>query len=123
MKNAPPGKLERRREAACARFEATLALKELARMWTTPILLVLMEGPRRHSELHRALEPISAKVLTQRLKELGAQDLVSRVEVVREPPKTVVYRLTARGEAARPMLEALMEWRRTASAGMGGRSG
>lgn len=112
MKSAPRGKPSDLREVVCERFEATLALKRLARMWTTPILLILLDGPRRFAELQRALAPISAKVLTQRLRELERDDLILRVELVSAPPKSVVYSLTRRGEGARVMLDALVAWNR-----------
>jgi len=100
------------RAQVCERFAATQGLKRLARMWTTPLLLVLLDGPRRFAELERALAPISAKVLTQRLKELEREGHIARVEWVSEPPKTVEYRLTPLGAAIGPVLNALAGWER-----------
>jgi DNA-binding HxlR family transcriptional regulator len=112
-KNAPPGK-HREREITCERFAATQALKRLAGMWTTPILALLFEGPRRFADLERALAPISAKVLTQRLKELECAGFITRTELVSDPPKIVEYRATPLADALRPSFAALAAWELTA---------
>ena len=111
MKNALRGKYEER-EIACERFVATQALKRLAGLWKTPVLLVLFDGPKRFADLERELVPISAKVLTQRLKELESAGFVVRLELVSEPPKVVEYRLAPLGEALRPAFDALVAWER-----------
>lgn len=109
VKNAPPGN-PADREITCERFIATQALKRLAGLWKTPVLLVLFEGPKRFAELERELAPISAKVLTQRLKELERAGFVSRRELVSDAPKVVEYRLTPMSEALRPAFDALVAW-------------
>jgi DNA-binding HxlR family transcriptional regulator len=58
------------------------------------------------------LAPVSAKVLAQRLKELEWDGLISRVELVSVPPKSVEYRLTPLRESVRPVLQAIAEWER-----------
>lgn len=97
-------------DQTCQAFAATQALKRLAGLWKTPVLLLLLQQPRRFTELERVLSPISAKVLATRLKELEAQGLVRRDEIVSAPPKTVVYSVTARGESLRPVMQALAKW-------------
>ncbi len=111
VKNAPRGNLPDR-ETTCERFAATQALKRLAGLWKTPVLLLLLEGPRRFADLERALAPISAKVLAERLRELERDGFLTRTEIVSEPPKTVEYRLTELGEATRPVFAALVDWDR-----------
>jgi len=106
VKKAPIGNLPRR-EVTCQRFAATLALKRLKGLWKTPILLILLEGPRRFADMERLLPPISAKVLAQRLRELERDGFITRRELVSDPPKTVEYRLTALGERTRPIFVAL----------------
>jgi DNA-binding HxlR family transcriptional regulator len=112
VKNAPRSKYDER-EITCERFVATQALKRLAGLWKTPVLLVLFEGPKRFADLERELAPISAKVLTQRLKELERAGFVVRLELVSEPPKVVEYRLAPLGEALRPAFDALVAWERS----------
>jgi DNA-binding HxlR family transcriptional regulator len=114
-KYALPGNLSvgvPEREETCARFEATQGLKRLARVWTTPVMLLLLDGPLRFAQLERELAPISAKVLAQRLQELEREGHVTRTEIVSTPPKTVEYRLSPLGESIRPVLEALANWER-----------
>lgn len=111
-KNAPRGKYDER-GITCERFLATQALKRLTGLWKTPILLVLFDGPKRFADLERELAPISAKVLTQRLKELERAGFVVRLELVSAPPKVVEYRLAPLGDALRPALDALVTWERT----------
>lgn len=98
------------REATCERYLATQALKRLAGLWKTPVLLTLCDGPKRFAELQRELAPISAKVLTERLRELEHSGLVVRLELESEPPKVVEYSLAPRGDALRPAFDALIAW-------------
>ena len=98
------------RELTCSRFGVTQAMKKLLGMWKTPVLLLLLDRPHRFAEMERVLAPISAKVLAHRLKDLERQGLVTRREIVSDPPKTVEYRLTSIGEALRPAFDALAAW-------------
>lgn len=109
LKNAPGGKYDER-AIACERFLATQSLKRLAGLWKTPVLLSLLGGPKRFADLEQELAPISAKVLTQRLKELERAGFVQRLELISEPPKVVEYRLAGLGEALRPVFDALVAW-------------
>lgn len=101
------------REVTCERFLATQALKRLAGVWKTPVLLLLGDRRRRFAELERELSPISAKVLTERLRELERSGLVIREELDSEPPKVVEYSLAPLAEALRPALAALVAWEQT----------
>lgn len=121
LKNAPRGKYDDR-EITCERFLATQALKRLAGLWKTPILLSLFDGPKRFADLERELAPISAKVLTQRLKELERAGFVTRLELISEPPKVVEYRLARLGEALRPAFDALVAWEHIVRDGIRGGS-
>lgn len=100
-------------DRTCEAFAATQGLKRLAGLWKTPVMLLLLQHPRRFAELERLLAPISAKVLTTRLKELEAQGLVHRDEIISAPPKTVIYSVTDRGETLRPVMKALARWHET----------
>lgn len=51
-------------------------------------------------------------MLAQQLKELEADGILRRRELVATPPKTVVYSLTARGEELRVVIDALTNWGR-----------
>jgi DNA-binding HxlR family transcriptional regulator len=73
------------------------------------ILWVLRDGLMRYGELKRAIVGITPKMLTQTLKELEADDLVSRKVFVEVPPK-VEYTLTATGEELIPFIKQMRSW-------------
>lgn len=63
----------------------------------------------RFNEFKKYIEEISYKTLSSTLKELEADQLVSRKEYPQIPPK-VEYRLTQRGESLIPILDNLCQW-------------
>lgn len=74
------------------------------------ILYCLMEfQPVRFNQMRRYLGRISDKTLSQNLKELEADGLVSRHEYPQIPPK-VEYALTERGESLMGVLDQLCIW-------------
>lgn len=82
-------------------------LEVLGGKWKTVILCFLKEGPLRYGQLREFMPRLSDKVLTDRLKELEQAGLVTRKAV---ESRSIVYRLTERGEALRPVLTAIYEW-------------
>jgi DNA-binding HxlR family transcriptional regulator len=89
----------------------TQAFALLGKRWNGVIIGSLMAGPAGFSEIRRALGGISDSVLSERLAELTAADLLIR-EVDPGPPVGVRYRLAPRGVALVPVLRDLMEWAR-----------
>src|SRR5690349_11098581 len=85
------------------------ALEVVGHRWTLLIVRELLPGPRRFTELARALPRANPKVITARLRELEAAGLVSR-EVFAEVPPRVEYSLTPRGRGLRPVVVALGSW-------------
>lgn len=83
-------------------------LELLAGAWTPKVLWYLRSGPRRFGELRRLLVPISAKVLTTRLRELEERGLVARAVTGGTPP-AVNYSLTPLGVEIQPVLCAIAE--------------
>lgn len=73
------------------------------------ILWHLSEGTLRFSELRRAIKNATPKMLTQQLRELEAQDLISR-EVFPVVPPRVEYSLTELGRSLLPILVAMRDW-------------
>lgn len=69
----------------------------------------LLERTRRFAELRRLVHGVTAHMLTAQLRELERDGIVHR-EVFAEVPPRVEYSLTARGEALRPVLEAMVSW-------------
>lgn len=77
--------------------------------WTTHVLWVLSNnGPTRHGELKRLVEGISSKVLTDRLRMLEEQGIVSRDYEPTIPPK-VTYSLTGAGHELDRALLAMQD--------------
>ncbi|MFB4193210.1 winged helix-turn-helix transcriptional regulator [Streptomyces carpaticus] len=77
--------------------------------WTGLVVAALMSGPGHFAVLRRSIPGISERMLSDRLSELAALDLVSR-EVDPGPPLRVMYRLTEAGENLRPALVELSRW-------------
>ena len=84
----------------------TECLSLIGGAWTPNIIWYLSKNPRRFSELKDDVSGISAKVLTQRLKRLEADQLVRR-EVMPTSPPTVEYSLTELGLELKPAIEAI----------------
>ncbi|MGI8632426.1 MAG: winged helix-turn-helix transcriptional regulator [Solirubrobacterales bacterium] len=87
------------------------AIELVGKRWTGAILLALFEGPAHFAELSRTVPGLSDRLLSARLKELEAEELVTR-SVVDGVPVRVLYQLTDKGRALRPALEGLGEWAR-----------
>ncbi len=75
--------------------------------WTTNVVWSLRAGPRRFSELRSDIPPISAKVLTTRLRELEERGLVLRSVKPTSPP-SVEYTLTEIGAELVPAIEGIV---------------
>ncbi|WP_426131159.1 winged helix-turn-helix transcriptional regulator [Pararhizobium sp. PWRC1-1] len=86
----------------------TECLTIIAGAWAPNVIWHLRAGPRRFSELRLDIPPVSAKVLSQRLKELEARGVISRTIQPTTPP-SVEYALTALGEDLIPALSAIVD--------------
>lgn len=81
----------------------------IGKKWTTLIIRDLKSGTKRFGELRKGLGHVSTKTLTERLRELESQGLVTR-QVYPTVPVTVEYSLTDKGLALWPVIEAMREW-------------
>lgn len=88
---------------------AYITLDLIADRWSILVIYHLADGEHRYSELQRAVEGISAKMLTQTLRNLQRNGIVHR-EVYPVMPIKVGYRLTELGETLVPSLKALCQW-------------
>ncbi len=77
--------------------------------WKLLILRNLLARPWRFNELRRDLDGISQKVLTESLRSLEEDGIVSRTVYAEVPPR-VEYALTDLGESMRPILDAMQVW-------------
>jgi DNA-binding HxlR family transcriptional regulator len=85
------------------------AVEALGASWKGEVLWYLGDGPKRFMELRRSIPAISPKVLTQALRSLERDGLVSRLQHAEIPPR-VEYSLTALGRSAGPVLAVIAEW-------------
>jgi DNA-binding HxlR family transcriptional regulator len=86
------------------------ALRYIGGAWKILIVAHLVRAKiRRHAEIKRLLRGITAKMLTQQLREMEHDGLIERTVYAEVPPK-VEYRLTALGETLLPVLEAMYAW-------------
>jgi DNA-binding HxlR family transcriptional regulator len=89
--------------------ESRQALDRIADKWTCLIVYALLDGPRRHRDLLRAVEGISQKMLTQTLRSLEGDGLVERTVITTIPPH-VEYALTPLGLTLGEPLAAICHW-------------
>jgi DNA-binding HxlR family transcriptional regulator len=89
--------------------ESRQALDRIADKWTCLIVYALLDGPRRHGELRRAIGGISQKMLTQTLRSLERDGLVERTVIATIPPH-VEYALTPLGQTLSEPLVAICHW-------------
>ncbi|MBU2664497.1 helix-turn-helix transcriptional regulator [Actinoplanes bogorensis] len=99
-----------------------LAVDVIGGRWRVVILARLKEGAHRYGELRRLTPGISEKMLTQRLRELEADGLVTRKDHETVPPH-VEYSLTEEGRSLAPVLQALYDWGVERAARTGARVG
>ena len=85
------------------------AIELLRDKWRIPILHVLTPGRLRANQLQGALPRVSAKVMTQTLRGLERDGLISR-DVRNSVPAHVEYCLTAMGSSIIPLLRNLCVW-------------
>jgi DNA-binding HxlR family transcriptional regulator len=110
---------EQRRADHAARYNANLAecpghelLATLSDKWVTLVLSALANGPMRYSEISREVAGASQKMLTQTLRKLERDGLVSRT-VTPSVPVRVDYELTVLGESLLPVQRAIKAWAET----------
>jgi DNA-binding HxlR family transcriptional regulator len=84
-------------------------LKVLDGKWTTLIIRELLSGPKRFGQLRSALGAPSAKTLTDRLRALENQKILTRTVHAEVPPR-VVYELTEQGHSLSGILYAMLVW-------------
>lgn len=91
----------------CPRYEAAAEL--LGKKWTGLIIRVLLGGPKRFKEIKEQIPEMSDKMLTDRMKELEATNIVKRT-VYPEMPVRIEYELTDRGHDLEPVISSIQNW-------------
>jgi len=85
--------------------------------WKLLIIRNLLVRPWRFNELQRDLDGISQKVLTDNLRSMEADGIITRTVYPEVPPR-VEYALSELGETIRPILSAMQEWGNNYKAGL-----
>lgn len=85
--------------------------------WKLLIIRNLLVRPWRFNELQRDLDGISQKVLTDNLRSMEADGIITRTVYPEVPPR-VEYALSELGETMRPILNAMQEWGSRYKAGL-----
>lgn len=87
----------------------TDALYVIGGKWRIPIIIGLSEGKRRFNELQRAVEGISAKMLSNELKALEINGFIKKCSLP-ETPDIIEYELTGYSDTLQDILGALSSW-------------
>jgi len=85
------------------------AVELVGRRWTGVILRTLLAGPARYFEIRAGIPDISDRMLSERLRELEAEGIVTRA-VIPEVPVRVEYALTDKGRALENAIVAIAKW-------------
>jgi DNA-binding HxlR family transcriptional regulator len=88
------------------------AVELIGRRWTGVILRALISGATRFSDITAAVPGLSDRLLSERLKELEAEGIVSRT-VYPTTPVRVEYGLTAKGLALHEVIASISGWAET----------
>ncbi len=115
---APPRLIDQLRAKRAAAYEGDLfdpdcptrlVLDRIGDKWTVLVVLLLSDGPMRFTDLRGHLGRVAPKVLTQTLRRMERDGLVTR-EIFAEVPPRVVYSLTPMGESLIKPITAISDW-------------
>jgi DNA-binding HxlR family transcriptional regulator len=101
-------------EGLCPAFHGAIEL--IGRRWTGAILRVLLDGAERFSDIAASVPGLTDRMLSERLKELEAEGILTRT-VIPETPVRVEYHLTEKGRALGCILDAVASWAHAWQAG------
>ncbi|MGZ3883169.1 MAG: winged helix-turn-helix transcriptional regulator [Bacteroidia bacterium] len=85
------------------------ALEVIQGKWRLPIIISLTHGDKRFGEIQRDIPDISPKMLSQELKALETNKIISRT-LFDSMPVTVSYSLTPLGRSTRKLLQEMINW-------------
>ncbi len=91
----------------CPRFQYAIEL--IGRRWIGAILRVLVVGPARFNGILAAVPDLSDRLLTERLRELEREGIVSRTVSAGRPIR-VTYELTACGRSLSDIIANIADW-------------
>ena len=91
----------------CARFHRAVEL--IGSRWTGAIIQTLLQGKTRYALIKAAIPDITDRMLSERLRSLEAEDLVTRW-VIADTPVRVEYELTEKGRSLESALHEIGSW-------------
>ncbi len=96
-------------EQGCQQYQHAIEL--IGKRWTGLVIMVLLDGPQRFGAIAEQLGGVSDRMLSERLKELESEGMIER-RVYADTPVRIEYRLTPKGAALAPVIEAVQQWSR-----------
>lgn len=94
----------------CPKYERAFEL--LGKRWNGLIIKVLLEGPKRFSDISSMIPQLSDRVLAERFKELEAEGIIER-KVYPETPVRIEYQLSGKGYGLKTVLNEVQKWAET----------
>ena len=91
----------------CSRFHQAVEL--IGGRWTGAIIQTLLQGKTRYALIKAAIPDITDRMLSERLRSLEAEELLTR-RVVPESPVRVEYELTEKGRSLESSLTEIGTW-------------
>ncbi len=91
----------------CSRFHRAVEL--IGGRWTGAIIQTLLQGKTRYAAIKTAIPDITDRMLSERLRSLEAEDLVTRW-VIADSPVRVEYELTDKGRSLEIALNEISAW-------------
>lgn len=91
----------------CPKFEDAFEL--LGKRWTGLIIRSLLNGQKRFSDISSAIPNMSARMLTERFKELESHGIITRT-VYPETPVRIEYELTEKGKDLADVMDEIQKW-------------
>lgn len=91
----------------CSRFHQAVEL--IGGRWTGAIVKTLLQGRTRYATIKAAIPDLTDRMLSERLRSLEAEGLVTR-RVLPESPVRVEYELTEKGRALQTALDEIGAW-------------
>lgn len=91
----------------CPKFEHAFTI--LGKRWNGLIIRTLVDGPMRFSAIEEAIPALSARMLSERCRELEDEGIIER-HVFPEKPVRIEYELTPKGHDLEPALDLIQVW-------------
>jgi DNA-binding HxlR family transcriptional regulator len=88
----------------------SVAMELIGGKWKSVILIYLIDGKKRYSELRKLISMITERTLSLQLKQLEKDGLILRKVYTKKPPLKVEYSLTQFGQSLTPVLTSIANW-------------